>query len=152
MWWVPASENFCPANPSLCFFLLEIRSHSCLASLLLFLLFLPLLASCFPNILPSLSPSLPVCCSSCSCCCVSDSFCGPSPYSSAPLFQSEPPALAGLFRGRCTEVNRGVEYPLAGRNMMLVMLPLLCSSMCQMDIKAFEYLQSSYVINLQKSF
>ncbi|XP_075876190.1 phosphatidylinositol binding clathrin assembly protein a isoform X10 [Nelusetta ayraudi] len=28
-----------------------------------------------------------------------DSFCGPSPYSSAPLFQSEPPALAGLFRG-----------------------------------------------------
>ncbi|XP_075876189.1 phosphatidylinositol binding clathrin assembly protein a isoform X9 [Nelusetta ayraudi] len=30
---------------------------------------------------------------------ITDSFCGPSPYSSAPLFQSEPPALAGLFRG-----------------------------------------------------
>lgn len=81
---------------------------------LLFLLLV--LASCFPNILPSFSPSLPVhCCCRCLCLCrVSDSFCGPSPYSSAPLFQSEPPALAGLFRGRCTEVNRIVEDPCRG--------------------------------------
>ncbi|CAJ1064511.1 phosphatidylinositol-binding clathrin assembly protein-like isoform X12 [Xyrichtys novacula] len=28
-----------------------------------------------------------------------DSFCGPSPYNTTPLFQSEPPAVAGLFRG-----------------------------------------------------
>ncbi|XP_053188020.1 phosphatidylinositol binding clathrin assembly protein a isoform X1 [Scomber japonicus] len=28
-----------------------------------------------------------------------DSFCGPSPYTTTPLFQSEPPAVAGLFRG-----------------------------------------------------
>ncbi|XP_070838784.1 phosphatidylinositol binding clathrin assembly protein a isoform X6 [Chaetodon trifascialis] len=28
-----------------------------------------------------------------------DSFCGPSPYNTTPLFQSEPPAIAGLFRG-----------------------------------------------------
>ncbi|XP_078142965.1 phosphatidylinositol binding clathrin assembly protein a isoform X7 [Centroberyx gerrardi] len=28
-----------------------------------------------------------------------DSFCGPTPYSTTPLFQSEPPAVAGLFRG-----------------------------------------------------
>ncbi|KAM8741685.1 phosphatidylinositol binding clathrin assembly protein a isoform 1-T3 [Acanthopagrus schlegelii] len=28
-----------------------------------------------------------------------DSFCGPGPYNTAPLFQSEPPAVAGLFRG-----------------------------------------------------
>ncbi|XP_076606000.1 phosphatidylinositol binding clathrin assembly protein a isoform X5 [Chaetodon auriga] len=30
---------------------------------------------------------------------VFDSFCGPSPYNTTPLFQSEPPAIAGLFRG-----------------------------------------------------
>ncbi|XP_076605999.1 phosphatidylinositol binding clathrin assembly protein a isoform X4 [Chaetodon auriga] len=30
---------------------------------------------------------------------VTDSFCGPSPYNTTPLFQSEPPAIAGLFRG-----------------------------------------------------
>ncbi|XP_051257507.1 phosphatidylinositol binding clathrin assembly protein a isoform X6 [Dicentrarchus labrax] len=30
---------------------------------------------------------------------VFDSFCGPSPYNTTPLFQSEPPAVAGLFRG-----------------------------------------------------
>ncbi|KAM9348684.1 phosphatidylinositol binding clathrin assembly protein a isoform 2-T2 [Symphorus nematophorus] len=30
---------------------------------------------------------------------ITDSFCGPSPYNTTPLFQSEPPALAGLFRG-----------------------------------------------------
>ncbi|XP_029924095.1 phosphatidylinositol binding clathrin assembly protein a isoform X1 [Myripristis murdjan] len=28
-----------------------------------------------------------------------DSFCGPTPYTTTPLFQSEPPAVAGLFRG-----------------------------------------------------
>ncbi|XP_074466383.1 phosphatidylinositol binding clathrin assembly protein a isoform X15 [Sebastes fasciatus] len=28
-----------------------------------------------------------------------DSFCGPSPYNTTPLFHSEPPAVAGLFRG-----------------------------------------------------
>ncbi|KAF1379009.1 hypothetical protein PFLUV_G00196620 [Perca fluviatilis] len=28
-----------------------------------------------------------------------DSFCGPSPYNTTPLFQSESPAVAGLFRG-----------------------------------------------------
>ncbi|XP_044225775.1 phosphatidylinositol binding clathrin assembly protein a isoform X13 [Thunnus albacares] len=28
-----------------------------------------------------------------------DSFCGPSPYTTTALFQSEPPAVAGLFRG-----------------------------------------------------
>ncbi|XP_034539147.1 phosphatidylinositol binding clathrin assembly protein a isoform X4 [Notolabrus celidotus] len=28
-----------------------------------------------------------------------DSFCGPSPYNTTPLFYSEPPAVAGLFRG-----------------------------------------------------
>uniref|UniRef100_A0A7N6AQ12 Phosphatidylinositol-binding clathrin assembly protein n=1 Tax=Anabas testudineus TaxID=64144 RepID=A0A7N6AQ12_ANATE len=28
-----------------------------------------------------------------------DSFCGQSPYNTTPLFQSEPPAVAGLFRG-----------------------------------------------------
>ncbi|KAM4620499.1 phosphatidylinositol binding clathrin assembly protein a isoform 2-T2 [Polymixia lowei] len=28
-----------------------------------------------------------------------DSFCGPNPYNTSPLFQSEPPAVAGLFRG-----------------------------------------------------
>ncbi|XP_054481102.1 phosphatidylinositol binding clathrin assembly protein a isoform X3 [Anoplopoma fimbria] len=28
-----------------------------------------------------------------------DSFCGPSPYSTTPLFQSDSPAVAGLFRG-----------------------------------------------------
>ncbi|KAM3868849.1 phosphatidylinositol binding clathrin assembly protein a isoform 1-T1 [Diretmus argenteus] len=28
-----------------------------------------------------------------------DSFCGPTPYATTPLFQSEPPAVAGLFRG-----------------------------------------------------
>ncbi|XP_030009612.1 phosphatidylinositol binding clathrin assembly protein a isoform X11 [Sphaeramia orbicularis] len=28
-----------------------------------------------------------------------DSFCGPNPYTTTPLFQSEPPAVAGLFRG-----------------------------------------------------
>ncbi|XP_034745805.1 phosphatidylinositol binding clathrin assembly protein a isoform X3 [Etheostoma cragini] len=28
-----------------------------------------------------------------------DSFCGPSPYNTTPLFQPEPPAVAGLFRG-----------------------------------------------------
>ncbi|XP_051257506.1 phosphatidylinositol binding clathrin assembly protein a isoform X5 [Dicentrarchus labrax] len=30
---------------------------------------------------------------------ITDSFCGPSPYNTTPLFQSEPPAVAGLFRG-----------------------------------------------------
>ncbi|XP_045895299.1 phosphatidylinositol binding clathrin assembly protein a isoform X4 [Micropterus dolomieu] len=30
---------------------------------------------------------------------VFDSFCGPSPYNTTALFHSEPPALAGLFRG-----------------------------------------------------
>ncbi|XP_033182233.1 phosphatidylinositol binding clathrin assembly protein a isoform X4 [Anabas testudineus] len=30
---------------------------------------------------------------------VFDSFCGQSPYNTTPLFQSEPPAVAGLFRG-----------------------------------------------------
>ncbi|XP_078142959.1 phosphatidylinositol binding clathrin assembly protein a isoform X1 [Centroberyx gerrardi] len=30
---------------------------------------------------------------------ITDSFCGPTPYSTTPLFQSEPPAVAGLFRG-----------------------------------------------------
>uniref|UniRef100_A0A673APT3 Phosphatidylinositol-binding clathrin assembly protein n=1 Tax=Sphaeramia orbicularis TaxID=375764 RepID=A0A673APT3_9TELE len=30
---------------------------------------------------------------------VFDSFCGPNPYTTTPLFQSEPPAVAGLFRG-----------------------------------------------------
>uniref|UniRef100_A0A8C2WX94 Phosphatidylinositol-binding clathrin assembly protein n=1 Tax=Cyclopterus lumpus TaxID=8103 RepID=A0A8C2WX94_CYCLU len=30
---------------------------------------------------------------------VFDSFCGPSPYNTTPLFQSESPAVAGLFRG-----------------------------------------------------
>ncbi|XP_035521952.1 phosphatidylinositol binding clathrin assembly protein a [Morone saxatilis] len=29
---------------------------------------------------------------------ITDSFCGPSPYNTTPLFQSEPPAVAGLFR------------------------------------------------------
>ncbi|CAL9686045.1 unnamed protein product [Knipowitschia caucasica] len=28
-----------------------------------------------------------------------DSFCGPNPYATTPLFHSEPPAVAGLFRG-----------------------------------------------------
>uniref|UniRef100_UPI0037E7CD26 phosphatidylinositol binding clathrin assembly protein a isoform X1 n=1 Tax=Semicossyphus pulcher TaxID=241346 RepID=UPI0037E7CD26 len=28
-----------------------------------------------------------------------DTFCGPSPYNTTPLFQSEPPAVAGVFRG-----------------------------------------------------
>nr|XP_046265806.1 phosphatidylinositol binding clathrin assembly protein a isoform X8 [Scatophagus argus] len=31
-----------------------------------------------------------------------DSFCGSSPYNTTPLFQSEPPALAGLFKGFTT--------------------------------------------------
>ncbi|XP_049892827.1 phosphatidylinositol binding clathrin assembly protein a isoform X5 [Epinephelus moara] len=30
---------------------------------------------------------------------ITDSFCGPSLYNTTPLFQSEPPAVAGLFRG-----------------------------------------------------
>ncbi|XP_067350154.1 phosphatidylinositol binding clathrin assembly protein a isoform X2 [Channa argus] len=30
---------------------------------------------------------------------ISDSFCGPNPYNSTPLFQSEPSAVDGLFRG-----------------------------------------------------
>ncbi|XP_068455965.1 phosphatidylinositol binding clathrin assembly protein a isoform X2 [Clinocottus analis] len=30
---------------------------------------------------------------------ITDSFCGPSPYNTTPLFQSESPAVAGLFRG-----------------------------------------------------
>ncbi|XP_067085124.1 phosphatidylinositol binding clathrin assembly protein a isoform X1 [Osmerus mordax] len=30
---------------------------------------------------------------------ISDSFCGPAPYPTTPLFQSEPPAIAGLFGG-----------------------------------------------------
>ncbi|XP_045895297.1 phosphatidylinositol binding clathrin assembly protein a isoform X2 [Micropterus dolomieu] len=30
---------------------------------------------------------------------ITDSFCGPSPYNTTALFHSEPPALAGLFRG-----------------------------------------------------
>ncbi|XP_030009604.1 phosphatidylinositol binding clathrin assembly protein a isoform X3 [Sphaeramia orbicularis] len=30
---------------------------------------------------------------------ITDSFCGPNPYTTTPLFQSEPPAVAGLFRG-----------------------------------------------------
>ncbi|XP_063750932.1 phosphatidylinositol-binding clathrin assembly protein-like isoform X10 [Eleginops maclovinus] len=31
--------------------------------------------------------------------CLTVSFCGPSPYNTTALFQSEPPAVAGLFRG-----------------------------------------------------
>uniref|UniRef100_A0A3Q0T9F0 Phosphatidylinositol-binding clathrin assembly protein n=1 Tax=Amphilophus citrinellus TaxID=61819 RepID=A0A3Q0T9F0_AMPCI len=45
--------------------------------------------------LPTFSVLLPVCCR----CCVSDVFCGPCPYNTTPLFHSEPPAVAGLFRG-----------------------------------------------------
>lgn len=38
-------------------------------------------------------------------CLLSDSFSGTNPYSNSALFQSEPPALAGLFRGMYMEVN-----------------------------------------------
>ncbi|XP_029303157.1 phosphatidylinositol binding clathrin assembly protein a isoform X3 [Cottoperca gobio] len=30
---------------------------------------------------------------------ITDSFCGPIPYNTTPLFQSEPPAVTGIFRG-----------------------------------------------------
>ncbi|XP_037605433.1 phosphatidylinositol binding clathrin assembly protein a isoform X5 [Sebastes umbrosus] len=33
---------------------------------------------------------------------ITDSFCGPSPYNTTPLFHSEPPAVAGLFRAGFT--------------------------------------------------
>lgn len=38
-------------------------------------------------------------------CLLSDSFSGTNPYRNTALFQSEPPALAGLFRGTYTEVK-----------------------------------------------
>ncbi|XP_033973200.1 phosphatidylinositol binding clathrin assembly protein a isoform X2 [Trematomus bernacchii] len=44
---------------------------------------------------PAFQPSLPLSTTSS----WGDSFCGPSPYNTTPLFQSEPPAVAGLFRG-----------------------------------------------------
>lgn len=40
-------------------------------------------------------------------CLLSDSFSGTNPYRNTALFQSEPPALAGLFRGTYTGVKMG---------------------------------------------
>lgn len=107
MWWVPTSSAFVLQILMFVLPLLKSHSHSCLR------LCCPFTAVFFSGIVfsqssPLFSFPLVLCLLLLF---VSDSFCAPSPYSTTPLFQSEPPALAGLFRGRCTKVDQGDIQP-----------------------------------------
>lgn len=90
IWWVLASYAF--VSSTLIFVCSLLTSQLPLIPLY-FIIFCSL--SQFSHF-PSLSLSLSLFLYSC---CMSDSFCGPNPYTNTPLFHSEPPAIAGLFRG-----------------------------------------------------